>query len=503
MELVNFVPRPYQLSIVETCKQKNTLVVLPTGTGKTPIALMLAAHRLAVVPGSKILITAPTKPLCNQHVQSFRQSSTLGEDIAIVNGSVPPEKRRTIWEHARVVIATPQTIESDLKEGRISLQDVSLLCLDECHRSRQKYANTTVVRSYLEQAKSPRILALTASPGSSKERVDEIYKNLAIEAVEIRTEEDEEMKPFVQKKEFIWLPIDLPESIMQVAVPLRKVYKSLLGKLQGFGYNKPVEYINKRDVLLMQKQLQGQVRQGNPAAFYGLSLVAQIIKLDHLIMLLETQSLRAAHGYWQKLLSEETKAARVLTGNSDIQQGLAKVRLLLDAGTVHPKMDCLLSLIRGELEKTPDARMIIFANYRDTVAEITEVLQANNITAIRFVGQADKGIDKGQKQPEQAAILQRFRDKEFSVLTASSVGEEGLDLPEVHAVIFYEPVASELRKVQRAGRTARTREGKIIFLMAKKTMDEAYYWVSLRKEKKMKSLLQGLQKKQETQARLL
>ena len=100
-------------------------------------------------------------------------------------------------------------------------------------------------------------------------------------------------------------------------------------------------------------------------------------------------------------------------------------------------MERLLSLIRQEVEADADAKIIVFANYRDTVAEITAMLESNGIAAVRFVGQADKSGDKGLKQLEQSAILDRFRDKKFTVLAASSVGEEGLDLPEVRAVIFY------------------------------------------------------------------
>ena len=75
------------------------------------------------------------------------------------------------------------------------------------------------------------------------------------------------------------------------------------------------------------------------------------------------------------------------------------------------------------------------------------------------------------------------------ILVASSVAEEGIDIPEVNAVIFYEPIGSELRKIQRAGRTGRTKPGKIIFLITKETRDVGLFFSSMRKEKKMKNTL--------------
>jgi len=95
-------------------------------------------------------------------------------------------------------------------------------------------------------------------------------------------------------------------------------------------------------------------------------------------------------------------------------------------------------------------------------------------------------------------LLEDFKEGKFNVLVASSVGEEGLDIPEVQTVMFYEPVASELRRIQRSGRTGRTKPGKVIYLITKGTKDEAYHWASERKQKKMKDMLYKLKEGQTT-----
>src|SRR2546425_326121 len=81
--------------------------------------------------------------------------------------------------------------------------------------------------------------------------------------------------------------------------------------------------------------------------------------------------------------------------------------------------------------------------------------------------------------------LEDFRDGKHNVLVTTSIGEEGLHVPDVDHVIFYEAVPSEIRMIQRRGRTGRTRAGKTTVLMTEGTIDEAYYWTSLRKEERM------------------
>jgi len=92
-------------------------------------------------------------------------------------------------------------------------------------------------------------------------------------------------------------------------------------------------------------------------------------------------------------------------------------------------------------------------------------------------------------------MIQEFKDNKFNVMIMSSVGEEGLDIPAVDTVIFYEPVPSAIRTIQRRGRTGRQSEGKVIVLVAKNTRDEGYRWSSFHKEKRMNSILLGLKSK--------
>ena len=131
----------------------------------------------------------------------------------------------------------------------------------------------------------------------------------------------------------------------------------------------------------------------------------------------------------------------------------------------------------------------MFTHYRDTARKVVEILTENGIKASRFVGQAKRELDIGMDQVEQSAVLQSFRDGEFDVLVATSIAEEGLDIPQVDLVVFYEPIPSEIRYIQRRGRTGRKSSGRVIILAAKDTIDERYLYASKRRMEKMKQIL--------------
>ncbi len=500
-QIKNFQPRPYQVNISNQAINFNTLVVLPTGTGKTKIAILTAINRLNNIQNSKVLICAPTKPLSSQIHKEFIDFTDIPEQrISLLTGSLKPDKRKQLWDLSFVIIATPQTILKDIQNNKISLNNLSLLVLDECHRSRDNYATTILADNLTKTQVDYKILALTASPGSSKERIEQICKNLFIEKIEIRTDDDEDIKEFLQKKDVQWINVHLPLEYKEIHNILNQLYKEKLSSLHNFGLTKPISIINKKDLLSLQFVLRKQIPQ-NKAAFWGISILSQCIKLNHMLELLETQGLIPLKTFIEKLKTETTKSSKAILSSTKIQKIEIDINTLQLKGVKHPKISKLKELINEEIAKDKNAKIIVFANFRDTVKEITDELNISDIKAERFVGQANKSY-KGLKQSEQVEILRNFNESKFQVLVASSVAEEGIDISEVRAVIFFEAVPSELRRVQRMGRTARTQPGKVIFLLTKDTRDEAYYWSALRKERKMKTTLLSIQKEIEKQAKL-
>jgi len=476
--------RMYQISITTTALTKNTLVVIPTGLGKTTIAALVIASRLLNEDG-KILFLAPTKPLVEQHARFLKKVLKV-EEIVSLSGEVPPEKRKELWENARVIVSTPQVIENDLLAGRIGLEDVILIVFDEAHRAVGNYAYVFIAKEYLRTARKPLILAMTASPGSDPERIMEVIQNLGIEAIEVRTEWDDDVAPYVGKKRIRWVKVDIPEEMKEVKEKLEECVKIRFKRLKELGIEVP-ENSSKRDLLALQEALQAEAAEsGNSEIFEALSILAEILKLQHAIELIEAQGVKAVKNYLRKLVREATSRGGSKAAKSIVNDPIFKkaVLALSKCKVEHPKLEKLKEILKEQFEKNPDSRVIVFTNYRDSAEMLVNELSPLFPVA-KFVGQASRDNDKGMRQKEQIETLDKFRKGEYNVLVATSVGEEGLDIPSTDLVVFYEAVPSEIRAIQRKGRTGRGREGGIVVLVTKGTRDEAYYYSSMKKERKM------------------
>ncbi|MEM7824718.1 MAG: DEAD/DEAH box helicase family protein [Candidatus Aenigmatarchaeota archaeon] len=212
LKLGTLEPRDYQKNIAKTASEKNTLVVIPTGMGKTLISLLVAAERLEKYPESKIMILSPTRPLSAQHKKTFENFTIIPEDeIVLLTGKIRPEDRIELYKKAKIIIATPQTIENDLENNRIDLSNFSFIVFDEAHRAVKEYAYSYIAKKFRIQSKNPLILGLTASPGATREKVQEICDNLFIKAVEIRSESDSDVKKYIQPIEYENIYVELPE----------------------------------------------------------------------------------------------------------------------------------------------------------------------------------------------------------------------------------------------------------------------------------------------------
>jgi len=487
-------PRLYQETILATSINKNTLVVLPTGMGKTLIGAMLTIQRLKQYPQSKILFLSPTKPLVEQHFRTFQEFLDFpSEKFALFTGNVSPAKRRELWDDAQIIFSTPQGLENDLLGKKISLENVSLLVLDEAHRSVGDYAYVFIAQEFHKYAKYPRILGLTASPGEDKEKIMEICKNIFVEDVEIRDGEDPDVKPYVQEIDIQWKYVTLPESFSLVKKHLEQGYKEKLDMVKKFGYlNKGI--LNKTELLRLQRELYGKIAKGERdfEMMRSVSLLAEALKIQHGLELLETQGITALYLYIERIIEEsktsKVKAVQNLVKDLHFRTARVQITKLYEEGIEHPKLDKLREIL--EIEK--DKKIIVFNQYRDSAAKIVEEInKIDGITAKIFVGQAKKR-GTGMRQKEQIALLDAFRNGEFNVLVATSVAEEGLDIPNVDLVIFYEPIPSAIRHIQRRGRTGRHDKGKVIVLLAKGTRDEGYRWSAHHKEKRMHRLLRTL-----------
>lgn len=498
--------RAYQENIFINCLNTNCLVVIPTGLGKTIIALMLAVHRLSKAPTSKIIFLAPTKPLVNQHYKSFLDLTVIPEEnLKAITGTTPPEKRKEMWKNLKIAFMTPQVLQNDIISNLYSFEDVSLIIFDECHRSIGDYAYCFIAKKYVETSTNHQILGLTASPGSTEGKINEIKNNLFVEHVEIRTEQDSDVKPYIHDVENEWIKVKLPNEFKDIkkiiTEKLRTIYKSL--KQQDLLNSSDTAKVSRKDLLKLNKKINGRITSSRDEEekfqlFNAKKNVANAIRLSHMDELIETQGVSALDDYMKKNIvkikqNTANKSLKELFRDSGIKQILELIETNKQKGIVHPKLEKLAEILHEQIIENEESRILVFCHFRDSVNNIVKFLERDRIIkAHKFVGQLSKSSDKGLTQKKQIQLLEDFKKGIYNTLIATSVGEEGLDIAECDLVIFYDSVPSAVRSIQRRGRTGRKKEGKVFILMAEGTRDEGYFWAERAKERMMKQSLKNM-----------
>lgn len=485
--------RAYQVNIARACLERSTLVVLPTGMGKTVIAAMVIAETLRH-RGGKVLFLAPTKPLVEQHAASMRDMLAVDRIALFTGEATAPEDRELLWRQNKIIVSTPQVIRNDLRSERFALDDVSLIVFDEAHRAVGDYAFVDVAKSYKE-VEGRLVLGMTASPGSSAEKILEVCENLGITAVEIRTEYDPDVVPYLHELVIESIRVEAPDVSKEIRGLLQTVFDEQVERLKKIGFLAGKPRVSLKDLLAAgneaRKRLDSGIRDGR---LYG-AMTAQAIamKANHAIELAETQGLGSLRSYFERMQTDARSKADVqFLKHAKVQEA---IKLARESDVEHPKLSKTAWVVREQFLKKPDSKVIVFAHYRETADRVTQALaRIPGIRPMRFVGQASRGEDIGLTQREQVEILEKFRAGQVNVIVATSIGEEGLDIPQVDLVVFYEPVPSEIRTIQRRGRTGRSAAGRVVMLVTKDTRDEAYFYSARRKERRMHEELDRLRK---------
>jgi len=519
--------RDYQKNIFNSCKNKNSLVVLPTGLGKTIIGILLISNSLKKYSKAKIIILAPTRPLVSQHKSSCEKFLNIDlEEITSFTGKIPPERRILLFNSSKIIISTPQVIKNDLIRGRYNLKQVSLLIFDEAHKTKGNYAYNFISEEYLNTCPDPLILGLTASPGKDYEHIQQICDNLYIENIIFKNYQDKDVKDYIYDIDIFINLIDLPIELREISAVWYNLFEKFLRffvKNKLIAPNKP--YYSKLDFLGISRDLTLSLHFEKDNAlemskeeyleclYYRSPKIIDIVKENQLDIpsvysycsscisilhakdLLETQDITLFKSFLNRIkykASKDILSARRVVNSENFNYINSVIESEVQKNLSHPKLKKIISIIKEEFEEFNNKKILVFTQYRE-MAEFLKNLLKNEFKEQykieKFIGQATKIDDNGFPQRLQIEIMEQFRDGLIDILIATSVAEEGLDIPNVDAIIFYEPVPSEIRLIQRRGRTGRHGPGRCYILVTEETVDIPFYIVSRRKERSMNSVL--------------
>ena len=478
--------RAYQLEAVDVALSSSTLLVLPTAAGKTAVAWMAMAEMLERTNGWALMI-APTAALVKQHLDDLELvfDKDLTKPISM-SGAIPPTKREGMWNRGRLVVSTPQVVRNDVNRGLLDLSDCCLLIIDEAHHSTGERAEAQVADLYLEFANEPLILGMTASPGSNTEKVEEICNRLGVARIHLRTSEDNMLSEHLANLDIEELKVRVPDEIRELAEPLVRWQESIVERERRLGRYVMPGAVTHRGLANAMERANLAVRRGQSDAYGSMSRIGLAMSLHHLINHLLCQGLAAAREFLDRKENGED-AGKKNTRNLLRDSRIRSLRdSLAEMPESHSKVGAVRRLVRERIRRDPESRIIVFATYRDTVSALeTALLNLKDVRPIQFIGQSKRGSGTGLTQKQQVERIESFRSGEGNVLIATSVGEEGLDIPTADLVIFYEPVASEIRTIQRRGRTGRQRDGDVVVLIAEDTRDEGARAAALRREQNM------------------
>ncbi len=477
--------RDYQIHLAKQATEENCIVVLPTGLGKTAVALQVIAEYLAKGTGG-VLFLAPTRVLVNQHYEFLKKHLTL-DDISLITGEDAVQKRAKLWNNS-VVCATPEITKNDLDREIVSHGQFNLVVFDEVHRTVGDYAYSGIAQRLVDS--NARILGMTATLPSEKDKATEILTKLRISSVAERTEDSPDVKPYTQQTNTQWINVELPPEMKSIQNLLKLALDERYDILRKNGI-RMAEQQSLSALLRIRQFVLNQNRRSAKPLFTA-------IRIHYALNILEAHGITSFLKFCERAQAKKGVGIKELFEvDPNFTRAICLAKDAQSKGIEHSKIPKLKEII----ESVP-GKALIFTSYRDSVDVIFNKLNEMKIPAGILIGKAG---ETGLKQKKQIETVQKFRDGVFKVLVATRVGEEGLDISEVNQVIFYDNVPSSIRFIQRRGRTGRKDTGKLVVLIAKNTIDETYYWIGKRKMSAAKSMgekmTQVLQKNQEIQSK--
>ena len=496
--------REYQYEMTRNALLTNSLVCLPTGLGKTLIAAVVMYNYYRWFPTGKIIFMAPTRPLVDQQMSACHNVVGIpASDTLVLMGNTKKDdegSRRAFWSEKRVFFCTPHTVANDLANGTLDADQIVCVVVDEAHHARGQYASAEVLRHLHERKVKFRLLALTATPGQGVEEVQNVVTTLRIGRIDFRSDQDPDVSRYTHKREMTVEKVRPDQAMSHVQDMLCDLLRPYCEKLLRMGALGEAGW--RMQTFINNKATHGASRieppgwfalhsartnlNSNPnvrikgTAYVALDAAMELAKAYDLLL---KMGVKQAYDYVEQR-GQEKRTTLIHRIDPVSKEVVDLMRSMSTNGAHHsPKLDRLTSILKKHFkDATADTRVIIFTSYRESVKDIVRVLRevpagadtACKIKVAEFVGQGDSTSGKkratgggrstkGQTQKEQKQTLDDFRAGNLNTLVATSIGEEGLDIPSVDLIFFFD-VVDIIRGVQRMGRTGRARDGKVVVL---------------------------------------
>ena len=483
----DFPRRNYQFEISQECIKHNTLVCLPTGTGKTFIAAVVIMNFYRWYPNGTIIFCAPTRALVEQQITACNQFTLIPDkETTIFTGTKRKEDRKKIWKNYKVIYATPQIIQFELERGNLDATRVSLIVFDEAHHARSKHSYCMITRMIAERSSQFRIVGLTATPGKDMASIQAVIYNLMISKVIYKDETDQDVAQYQHNTDVEIITVPLGGDETALSDLLNQCIAFIANKVQVLLSVTDPNFLTKGIVFMTMSRLKnGEKGTGFFSKMSNLGILMTLTSMKEKLQKYGPSFLdKALNDFEGKKQSPEKRALMDFEPFKKLKKSSTATKR-----SSHPKLAKLSVILEDFFAKNTDSRCIVFTNFRDVAQDIaSHVKMIPNVKASVFTGKGTTMTDEGQSENMQHAIVDLFRKGNINLIVATCIAEEGLDIGEVDLIICYDTQSSPLRTVQRMGRTGRKRAGKVIFLMAE-GVEEKQLAKAVNKKNDVKALL--------------
>lgn len=486
-------PREYQLELFERAKKENTIAVLDTGSGKTLIAVLLIrwmidqeleARAAGHQPKITFFLVASVTLVFQQYAVL---NANLDHKIAQMYGAMNVDTwSKDVWyQHFaenRVIVCTADILLHCLARSFITIRQINLLVFDEAHHTKKNHAYSRIIKDfYLAESNlnaRPRIFGMTASPVDSKTDVQQAALELeTLLHSRIATATDLSFQQVLRRKD---------ERIMMYG-PLKPPFETdLLSATKARFWNIGVF----QKVFNMVK---------DTAAELG-PWCADL----HLASALAESNLRK----YEALVEKDFHANSAGNPISDLDNAIAEVRRASEYVTgrwniredndedLSDKARALVAFLSQEFQRPSTYRCLVFVNQRHYARLLFKLFERQAYEHLRpgFItgaGRSDQ-VDAKYSLREQVVTMTKFRKGEINCLFATSVAEEGLDVPDCNLVVRFSLYGTMVQYVQSRGR-ARQANSRFVHMVERGSFiqDEVVRTVR-EQEERMKKFCQAL-----------
>lgn len=450
----------------QLAESKNVGVRLGTGGGKTIIAL-LAADALH----ARTLFLTPTRYLAKQHDTLLHEILGCSLSSRVITGETSPRARIWTYEHERFIFATGAVFSRALSAGTVSADDFTLVIIDEFHRARGQYDYVSIVPEFVSR-NVPR-LALSASPGETREEIEFTLKNAGIERLMSPLVE---VQPISEEHQFVALT---PEMERADREGWQVLGEKIRLDLWDAGLRIPQNWrYPARDLAALRAKIHAlPTTKRNKLlrmqfAKYRLYLYAHYAYM--------ACSYSAFLAFVLKLMERKRPSDRMLLGEPLFRRLIATARQYQDA---HPKVIKLERMLRT-LQASHKRAVVFFAD-KVTAQYWKQLLDTRGIrTEVAFGG-------RRKNHDVLDAAIDALRERRVTALLATSVLQEGVSIPEVDLVINYGVATSAIIRLQSSGRTGRMRPGKVVHLILEHDLDRMVFFPVHNKTKGMHEMFRS------------